>query len=446
MAFAEGRVGGEKEGAGQVISASLLIAALDLGALFSSPQAWEEKAELFAVDHAREGFRFASETRDIVNSLDSSACTWYGAKIWETKVYFDKTPGEEKIVRLELSLYNRGDAKGEVMSTERLKGLLANVSAKFAPGEKKFKDEKQTLRNGALQYRRRFAKSEPAGELVWGLSAPNGDNRRGVDYVRLTVMPRGEVSRGTAAKRPQGKAGKQKIQSNVTKSPNGDVFIDNVPMVDQGQKGYCAAAVSERVLRYYGNEIDEHEIAQQAGTTAEGGTSVSAMKRVITSVGEKNGLGYQEIVSMTAGGVSGLEEEIAKYNKAAKLEKKRELSLGEFMQGNMIDVGRMRQAMEPKVVYRMRTKDSRLKKFSSGVRQQVNAGIPVFWGVTLGLFPERGVNPQTSGGHMRLIIGYNDKKKEILYTDTWGEGHELKRMPEDWAFAITHDAFFLKPR
>ena len=30
--------------------------------------------------------------------------------------------------------------------------------------------------------------------------------------------------------------------------------------------------------------------------------------------------------------------------------------------------------------------------------------------------------------------------------DNGGEGHELKRMPEDWAFAITHDAFFLKPR
>jgi hypothetical protein len=46
---------------------------------------------------------------------------------------------------------------------------------------------------------------------------------------------------------------------------------------------------------------------------------------------------------------------------------------------------------------------------------------------------------------MRLIIGYNQKKKEILYSDTWGAGHELKRMPEDWAFTITHDAFFLRP-
>ena len=53
--------------------------------------------------------------------------------------------------------------------------------------------------------------------------------------------------------------------------------------------------------------------------------------------------------------------------------------------------------------------------------------------------------PQTFGGHMRLIIGYNAKTKEILYSDSWGAGHELKRMPEDWAFAITHDAFYLKP-
>ncbi len=148
---------------------------------------------------------------------------------------------------------------------------------------------------------------------------------------------------------------------------------------------------------------------------------------------------------MTSGGVAGLEEELAKYNKAAKLEKKGELTLAQFTIGNMIDVAAMHEAMDAKVIYRMRQKDSRAKKFSAGIRQQVNAGVPVFWGVTLGIFPERGI-PQARGGHMRLIIGYNDKKKEILYTDTWGEGHELKRMPEDWAFAITHDAFFLKPR
>ena len=424
----------------------ILFAALDLGALFSNKDAWTGKAEFFAVEHAKEGFSFASEDRDIVNCLKHDTCTWHGEKVWEAKVYFDKGGEEEKVTRVELSLYNRGDAKGEEMDIPALKSVLAKVEKKIDPADKS-KPEKTSLPNGTVRYRRAFAKADPAAELVWGLSAADSQKNRSVDYLRLTLTPKGAVKAkvGALAKRAAGKAGKAKIKDNVTKSPNGDVYIDNVPMVDQGQKGYCAAAVSERVLRYYGNTVDEHEIAQQAGTTAEGGTSVSAMKEVVKTVGQKHGLGFQSVVSMSAG-IGDLEDEIARYNKAAKAEKAKEISLDQFTHGNMINVSEMREAMDAKVVYRMRQKDARLKKFSAGVRQQVNAGIPVFWGVTLGLFPEKGVNPQSRGGHMRLIIGYNDKKKEILFTDTWGEGHELKRMPEDWAFAITHDAFFLKPR
>ena len=446
------------------MTAILLLAALDLGALFADKEAWSEKAEIFAVDHKMEGFEFASETRDQVNCLDPTTCVWHGLKVWETRVFFDKSGDEAAVSRVELSLYNRGDAdsklrkirNGQIVETTRgskidvaeLKAKIAAVDKIMAKG-KPAKPEKTTLKNGSVRYRRVYAKSEPRGELVWGLSALDSDNKRDVEYLRLTLTPAAAQSqkRGakSAAKTPPGKGQGAKIKDNVTKSPNGDVFIDNVPMVDQGQKGYCAAAVSERVLRYYGATIDEHEIAQQAGTTAESGTKTSEMKRAVTVIGEKNGLGFQDIVSMQSG-LSDVEEQVARYNKAAKAAKRPPISIDQFTRGNQIYVGEMFAAMEPKVVYKMRLKDPRFKKFSAGVRQQVNVGIPVFWGVTLGMFPERGVNPQTSGGHMRLIIGYNDKKKEILYTDTWGEGHELKRMPEDWAFAITHDAFFLKPR
>ena len=425
----------------------ILFAALDLGTLFANKDAWTGKAEFFAVEHAKEGFQFASEDRTIVNCLKHDTCTWHGLKVWEAKVYFDKGGEEERISRVELSLYNRGDAGLAVMDIPALKEEIAAVEKKLDPAAKKANPEKTTLRNGGVQYRRRFDNADPTGELVWGLSAADSNKNRAVEYLRLTLAPKGaaKAKRGSAAKKPAGVAGKAKIKDNVTKSPNGDVFIDNVPMVDQGQKGYCAAAVSERVLRYYGNQIDEHEIAQQAGTEARGGTSVDEMKKTVTVVGEKNGLGFQSIVSMSAG-VGDLEDEISRYNKAAKVEKKPELSLAQFTRGHTIYISEMREAMDAKVIYRMRQKDGRMKKFLAGVRQQVNAGVPVFWGVTLGIFPERGVNPQSVGGHMRLIIGYNDKKHEVLYSDTWGEGHELKRMPEDWAFAITHDAFFLKPR
>ena len=62
----------------------------------------------------------------------------------------------------------------------------------------------------------------------------------------------------------------------------------------------------------------------------------------------------------------------------------------------------------------------------------------------LAIYPEPGI-PQTAGNHMRLIIGYNDKKKEVLYTDSWGAGHELKRMPADWAWTISHCLMYMKP-
>jgi hypothetical protein len=46
---------------------------------------------------------------------------------------------------------------------------------------------------------------------------------------------------------------------------------------------------------------------------------------------------------------------------------------------------------------------------------------------------------------MRLIIGYNLKTREILYSDSWGAGHELKRMALDDAWAITTGLATVEP-
>ena len=88
---------------------------------------------------------------------------------------------------------------------------------------------------------------------------------------------------------------------------------------------------------------------------------------------------------------------------------------------------------------------SKFTKFLKDVHDQVNKGIPLFWGVTLGTYPEPEI-PQANGGHMRLIIGYNTKTHEILYSDSWGPNHALKRMPESQAWAMTKGLLVLKPR
>ena len=47
--------------------------------------------------------------------------------------------------------------------------------------------------------------------------------------------------------------------------------------------------------------------------------------------------------------------------------------------------------------------------------------------------------------HMRLVIGYNEQNAEILYSDSWGPGHELKRMPAADAWAITTGISTVEP-
>ena len=417
------------------------FAAVDLGEHFAKKEAWEESATDFAVEHARDGFTFASQKRDIVNCLRRTGAKWFRNDVWETRVYYG-TPNEGP-TRVEMSLYNRGDRKlSDDYSREDLDRLIAEVNERCAPGTKLPKSEKTKLKTGGFQYRIAWTKCEPAVEIVWGVGEAKN---AAIQYVRATMTPKAKEKPKGAVKSVSGQASAAKVKANVKKNPDGDVWIDGVPMVNQGQKGYCAAAVSERILRYYGHSIDEHEIAQQAGSEARTGTRVSDMIEVIKNIGTKKRLGFNEIVS-TAGNIGDLEKEIEQYNKAAKSLKEEELSLHHFRHGNMIMVDEIYDRMKPKVLKKMRTKDSKFKKFLSGVKTQVDKGIPICWGVTLGIFPEPGLeNLQGRGGHMRLIIGYNAKTHEILYSDTWGAGHELKRMPEDWAFTITHNAFFLRP-
>ena len=415
----------------------MMFAAVDLGEHFAKEDSWTESSVDFAVEHQRDGFGFASQKRDIVNCMGRGKCTWHGLEVWETRIYY----GAEGATRVEMSMYNRGDDKDmDGMNAAELKELLDSIASKAQPGGKIGSNpEKKKLKNGGFQYFKKFNKGESDVDLAWGVNGAKAKDLT-ADYVRVTMYPKGGAKPKTAAK---GIVSKTKVKANVKKNAEGDVWVDNVPMVDQGQKGYCAAATSERILRYYGFAIDEHEIAQSAGTTAQGGTSISEMVQTIRTVGSKCRLGFSSIVSMTSD-FRNIEKDLEQYNKAAKAEGEKELSMSQFMRGNMVNVGDMLAAMKPKVVKKMRMKDSRYKKFLAGVKTQVDQGIPVFWGVMLGMFPEPGL-PQTMGGHIRIIIGYNQKTHEILYTDSWGAGHELKRMPEDWAFAITHEAFFLKP-
>ena len=386
---------------------ALFLAAIDLAPEFAKDKVWTRTPANYSV-YVRRG-----------------ELVWQGLKVWDLRM----VPGGRGIERVEMSLYNRGDDQGVGMDEQDLKAMVA----KLVPALDIKRVPKRKVKSGAYQYEYADPKAKPPLELAWGV---DGDK---VEYVRLAVMD----PAAPKARKVQGQAAKAKVSANVRREDAGDVWIEGIPMVNQGEKGYCAVATCERVLRYYGSAVDEHELAQMAGTSAKEGTSIKAMKAVAREISSKYRLGYNDIFA-TAGDLRALEKEVDAYNKAAKAMKRPQIELGRCYVGGVLIGNLVYEAMEAEVLLKARTKDARFAKFKKDVKMRIDQGIPVCWSVRLGIFPESDI-PQANGGHMRLIIGYNQKTDELIYSDSWGRGHEKKRMDAGKAFAITTSAFALRP-
>ena len=261
------------------------------------------------------------------------------------------------------------------MSDDDLKSFLKTIASKIEPDGELGSPERRKLKTGGMAYCRRWDDLDPSVELSWGVSGSSSKTRT-AEYVRLVLTPKKALAK-PSTRAESGPDARTKAQSNVSKGPGGDVWIKGVPMVDQGEKGYCAVATTERVMRYYGIAVDEHELAHMAKSSAEGGTSVSAMIDVVKMVGSKHRLGYSEIVRMTKS-VDDVVREVKAYNKVAKVEKGEQISLDAHTVNRRIDTTSLREAMDPEILRKMRVKDGRYRKFLSEVQdagRQGSAGV-----------------------------------------------------------------------
>ena len=260
------------------------------------------------------------------------------------------------------------------------------------------------------------------------------------EFVRLQITPIGK-SQGflqaalAAARQPVKFSG----PAHVQRTDSGDVVIDGVPMVDQGEKGYCVVASAERVMRYYGLKADEHELAQIANTSASGGTSNEAMFEALKKLSNRLRIRTRTLDSLDVHSVLDL---VRDYNAIAKRGKQ----AGEIdLSSRIIDVQEIYRQMKPELLKQARMHNpSSSARFLRQLQPHIAQGVPVLWSVMLGIVPESNA-PQGFGGHMRLIIGFNAKTNEIIYTDSWGMGHESKRMTLADAWTITTGLYTIEP-
>ncbi|MDD5727679.1 MAG: C39 family peptidase [Victivallales bacterium] len=231
------------------------------------------------------------------------------------------------------------------------------------------------------------------------------------------------------------------LKSRLKTSANGDRYLE-IPMVDQGKRGYCVVACAERILKYYNVNIDQHILAQAAGTSSSG-TKTRDIEKSMKSVGVRCKFRVEEVkeFSPIVGNMKILTF-IKKYNRNAKRAGKATISVSRVKSYNQL----FRSMDEEILIKTMIKYDSGgYKRFQSRVAENIDEGIPVLWGVMLGMVKEPKL-PQQVGCHMRLIIGYNPQTEEIIYSDSWGKGHEFKRMSWEKAWTMTQMAHVFIPK
>lgn len=418
-----------------------------LDALLAGEGTWQMTTAQFEQQFGPARFDWLSEKKDQARFFGPGLSLWEGSiRLNESIIEF--TP-EGNPAKLTFSLYNRGDSETLINTRDqfesRVKELSEAISKRLAvsPTERG-KDKSSAVAAEGLVWMK--APSAYLLEYSYQREMKSRAIPFRAEFIRLRVANVGASARNavaaTSTAGSTAPVGRSSLVGNVKRGENGDVVIANVPMVDQGPKGYCAVATAERVFKYYGIPVDQHEMAQIADTTDGGGTSPDKMLAALNKLEGRMGVSVRVIEDWE---FKKFMDKVDDYNKEAKKAKKPEVDASP--RGNTIYINEIIEQMDGEVLKVARTERDRsgFGKFQRTVASLIDQGIPVMWSVSLGLLPEPEI-PQANGGHMRLIIGYNAKTSELLYSDSWGAEHAMKRMPIANAYTMTNGTYYMQPR
>jgi hypothetical protein len=379
-----------------------------LDGLLKYPQLWELTPDTFeaafGVDRSGDNpiFQWLNTDRTSVRfarqpfSNVSVDLTIFGGheRVEEAVLEFE----EGKLAQVYVSLYNRGDS-GPISREEF---------------DAKFKKSGQALIGvlGARPLEHRATAPSAVKTTSWLWSTPHTlalleynaeatTKKAAAEFLRLRAAPVArrdqllniaEIGQSTTTLK------RGDLLQFVKKESNGDVMVTGIPMVDQGAKGYCVVASCERLFGYLNIPCDQHELASIAGSEADRGTSGAAFV-----------------------------EALKKINTRFKV--------------------RFKALLEKAPLSRSDAKEARPDRFAKMIQEQIDRGVPMLWALQLGLFPEEpNTALQAGGGHMRLIVGYNVPREEVLFSDSWGAGHELKRMKLKDALNATFGVYLVEPK
>jgi hypothetical protein len=217
-------------------------------------------------------------------------------------------------------------------------------------------------------------------------------------YLALRIMPKALADERGQPERINNTQAKARARSNVETSNFGDVLIQNIPMVDQGPKGYCVPATIERCLRYMGIRADMYTLANACNTGLSGGTYLD------------------DFITGTSEYVSQAGRELRSLNGNATIRNVRK-----FIKNGQPILWAMHSTQAyndlTNLITRERTKSldkESWKKQLSKLEKNASSSKVI-----------------TENGHLCLIVGYNEYTGELAVSDSWGPEFELRWTSEN---------------
>ena len=232
---------------------------------------------------------------------------------------------------------------------------------------------------------------------------------RNREYITLNIRPEGWVGEEKEDESPERVTMQMGWDKNVEKNSNGDVWIKNMPMVNQGNKGYCMPATIERCILYYGvHDIDMHRIAAAVNTADGGGTKLSSAIANTRKIISPNNLRI-DMSQFTF-------PKIRKY-----------IDMGVPMCWCLFYLPEFRDRLRETAMLRD------VGDFEKWVKQ--SRKMPVL----------KAKSDTFNTGHVCNIVGYNSTTQEIAISNSWGEAHEIEWVRFKDARAVSLSLFAIRP-
>lgn len=380
--------------------------------LFGENSLWESEATAVA---ERLSLRRESETtsQSSFRSYPAEDYRFFGARPYSVALYAE----DGKTTSLSIVFANKGDLFGAKGGGEDHfdKDTPPAEAAKIV---KKAMDADLKIIADTLSAKLGQPKKERFGEGKTGRMNMQRWDWRGHaillaeadgEYVGVQIVPAAFADAGGKSIRVSDADIRDRAKKNVVTRPNGDVVIQDIPMVDQGPKGYCVPATAERAMRYLGVAADMYVLANAGETGYGGGTSVDKLLEGVARHIRAKGRSFD------------------RWDGAPEM---REIS-------KHIDKG-------VPVMWALFSTDEFNETANRRTKERKDVTEWAAWKQKLAAeTAENKLVKDRSSGHVVLIIGYNKDTGEIAFSDSWGERYMERWITLKEAALVSQDRCYV---